>query len=142
MKLEENHLFISDETDTENVIILSDFARRYHSSSKLKNVDEIFHRPEFEKDFAIIKHIKRQLSFFDNSEKINLRLFLNNIILFTNAFDLDAAKIILLFRINKRQHRERLKAALISLNLLDPIEWETIDVDEDFMNLIQETINK
>lgn len=99
-----------------------DLASRGYIRSKIIN--------SFQQDLLKIKVIKRQLSRYSNSSKINLRLFLNNLILFFNCFDTSIGKSLLYDFIKEDKERSVIKTALIKLNLMTEDEWFSIPKDK------------
>lgn len=67
------------------------------------------------------------------TNEINERLFLNNIIMFFNVFEIDAACIMLLHRIPSEQWSP-LKTALNFLGYLDPKIISDVIEDEELKN--------
>lgn len=94
----------------------------------------------FQKDLLRLKIIKRQLIRFSKTKKINLRLFVNNLILFTNCFDSSISKILLYEYIEEFQSLSVIKTCLIYINLIREEEWIEITLDDYIDNLIKTSI--
>lgn len=105
-----------------------DFCRRNHLSPMNDRLDD---------DLVLIKVIKRQISIFVSSGRINTPLLLNNTIVFFNCFENDAAQIILLYKIRTKEHRECMKSVLLFLMKLTSVNYfGDIDHDKDLFKLI------
>lgn len=82
----------------------------------------------FQKDLLRIKIIKRQLSRYSKTKKLNLRLFLNNLILFFNAFDTTIGKALIYDCISEKEYRSVLKTCLVQLQLMQIEEWMDVPI--------------
>ena len=84
---------------------------------------------EFYSDLEKLQTIKKMLTRYHSSGQINERLFLNLVIIFFNVFELDAAKTILLYKIN-RNHWTYIKTVMVFLRFMKEDELPTISEDE------------
>mgnify|MGYP001767875716 CR=1 FL=1 len=94
----------------------------------------------FQKDLLRLKIIKRQLIRFSKTRKINLRLFVNNLILFFNCFDTKICKILLYEYILNEESLSIIKTCLIYINLMLEDEWMEISLNEYIEYQIRLTI--
>lgn len=97
--------------------------------------------PSFKKDLLRLKIIKRQLSRYTRNKKINLRLFINNLILFFNCFDTHIGKILIYHYIQDEIQRSVIKTCLLYINLILEEEWIEIELDPFFEELMKELIS-
>ena len=86
----------------------------------------------FKKDINHLKIIKRQLVRYGLSKKINLRLFLNNLILFFNSFDTSSGKVLIYNFITEPEFKSIIKTCLISILLMKDDEWIDIPISKWF----------
>lgn len=108
-----------------------DFCIKNHITSQA-SLDP-FSAKRVEEDLLYVKVIKRQLSVFVSSGRINTPLLLNNTIVFFNCFDEDAAQIILLYKIRAKEQRECIKSVLLFLTKLSVNNYfDTIQHDQAF----------
>lgn len=94
----------------------------------------------FQKDLLRLKIIKRQLIRFSKTKKINLRLFVNNLILFFNCFDTTICKILLYEYIFNEESLSIIKTCLIHINLMLDDEWIEISLNDYIEYQIRITI--
>lgn len=80
----------------------------------------------FQNDILKLKSIKRQLIRYDKTNKVNVRLFLNNIILFFNCFNTSIGKEVIFKFLTSDLHKSIVKTCLIYLSLME--EEELIDI--------------
>jgi len=83
---------------------------------------------EFYEDINKIKYIKKQVSRYYTNNEINERLFLNNIITFFNVFELEAAKIMLLHKI-EFDYWSAIKTAMVFLGYMKKEEIDYVKLD-------------
>lgn len=114
---ESGNLF--SEVNEENFML---FAVRNYKNPVCSGIEEFY------EDVDKIKYIKRQLTRYYMTDEINERLFLNNVIVFFNVFDLEAAKIMLLHKI-EQEFWGSLKSAMIFLGYMR--DDELSDIPED-----------
>jgi len=94
----------------------------------------------FEKDLIRLKIIKRQLIRYSKNKKINLRLFVNNLILFFNCFDTTIGKILLFEYVEDIESRSVIKTCLINISLMLEDEWIEIRIDNNIEYGMKTTI--
>lgn len=92
---------------------------------------------EFYEDINKIKNIKKQLTRYYLNSELNERLFLNNIITFFNVFELEAAKIMLLHKIDY-DNWSALKTAFLFLGYMTDSELEYIQIDVPLYQKLKE----
>ena len=90
---------------------------------------------EFNADLNQLVTIRRMMTWYINGKESNLRLLINNIIIFYNCFDHHAATKMLQFNVED-EHVEYLNAALsfLSLPMLIPPE----NVNQEFYKKLEE----
>ena len=86
----------------------------------------------FHKDLIRINIIKRQLTRYSKTKKINLRLLLNNLILFFNCFNTSIGKILIKEIIIDTEFQSIIKTCLIEIDLMTNDEWINIRINEEF----------
>jgi hypothetical protein len=86
----------------------------------------------FRKDLTRIKIINRQLLRHSKTDKINLRLLLNNLILFFNCFNTTIGKLLLDSCITEKSYKSIIKTCLIQISLMTEDEWFQIPINEKF----------
>ncbi len=84
----------------------------------------------FQKDLVKLKIINRQLIRFSKTKKINLRLFVNNLILFFNCFETNTCKILLKEYISDYHSLSVIKTCLIYISLMIEDEWTEITIHD------------
>lgn len=119
-----NNVF--DELNEENFLL---FAMTHYKNRQCNDIKEFYN------DLSKIKNIKKQLNRYIFSDAINERLFLNNIILFFNVFEIDAACVMLIFKIPQKCWSP-LKTALNFLGYLNPKILSDIDEDNRLKDLL------
>jgi len=85
---------------------------------------------EFQADLCRFKYIKRLLGRYDSCGELQERLILNHIIVLFNVFGIEAAKKMLLFKIDSR-HYSVIKPFLILLHYLREDELIDVPLDEN-----------
>ena len=83
---------------------------------------------EFYDDLNRFKYIKRLIGRYESNDDLKERLILNHLIILHNVFGIDAAKVMLLHKLDRR-HWYIIKPFLIYLNYLK--EDELIDIAMD-----------
>jgi len=87
---------------------------------------------EFEEDFKKFKLMNKLL----NSNNINHRLILNNIIILQNTFSTEGVRA-LLFHFTNKKHWGQLKSVLIYLGYLSPDDMLAIIPDDDLLRELE-----
>ena len=85
----------------------------------------------FQNDILKLKSIKRQLIRYDKTNKVNVRLFLNNIILFFNCFNTTIGKEVIFRFLTSDCHKSIVKTCLIYLSLME--EEELIEIGRNHL---------
>lgn len=75
----------------------------------------LFNRQEFENDLNRLVILKKSFKRYDTTGKINIRLALNNIIILINVFGVDAANIVLFYRLGESYY-PHIKTILLFLD--------------------------
>jgi len=99
------------------------FAIKYYNNPQCSDVKEFYY------DLNKANNIKKQLTKYFITDEINERLFLNNIVMFFNVFEIDAACVMLLYKI-PFECWSPLKTALNFLGYLKPNVIS--DIPEDY----------
>lgn len=86
----------------------------------------------FQNDLFKLKSIKRQLIRYDKTQRINVRLLLNNVILFFNCFNTSIGKQVMFSFFTSDKHKSIVKTCLIHLNLMDECEHTDITIHPYF----------
>lgn len=89
---------------------------------------QILDTEEFYDDLNRFKYIKRLIGRYESHDDLKERLIINHIIILHNVFGIDAAKVMLLHKIDKR-HWNIIKPFLVYLNYLR--EDELVDIPMD-----------
>ena len=84
---------------------------------------------EFKNDMSTVTNIKKMLSRYLTSNKINERLILNHVITLNNVFGIEATNIILFYKLEKKFY-PAIKSILIFLNIYTKSSL-TIFVEKD-----------
>ena len=90
---------------------------------------------EFVKDLNQIKTIRRMMSRYMNGEESNIRLLINNVIIFYNCFEHHAATTMLKTQIND-QHVEYFNSILMFLSL--PMLIPPNKYNKEFYELLED----
>ena len=80
---------------------------------------------EFNEDIGKVALAKKLIKKWQSGGKINVRLLLNHIILFTNVFEIQAAKDILMLQAGK-EFGSVMKTLLLYLNFIAEGEYPTV----------------
>ena len=92
---------------------------------------------EFYDDIKRFKYLKRLFRKYEITGKIKVRLAVNHIIVLQNVFGVEAACILLLYKVDK-QYWSLLKTFLDYLEYLYPHELNDVKVDENIKKLLEE----
>ena len=84
---------------------------------------------EFYDDMKRFKYLKRLLKRFEMTGNLKERLIINHIIVLSNVFGVEAAKVLLLFKVDV-QYWSVLKSFLSHLNMLDSSDMIEIQSNE------------
>lgn len=92
---------------------------------------------EFLDDLKRFKYLKRLFRRYTLTSEIKVRLIVNHIVVLQNVFGVEAACILLLYKIDE-QYWPILKTVLNHLDYLYPHELNNVQVDENIKKLLEE----
>ena len=107
------------------------FAQHHYDNPTLEK------EKEFYDDLKRFKYLKRLFRKYKITKKIKVRLVVNHIIVLQNVFGVEAACILLLFKVD-RPYWNALKSVLNYLGYLYPHELNNIKVDMNIKKLLEE----
>ena len=92
---------------------------------------------EFYDDIKRFKYLKRLFRRYKLSNEIKVRLVVNHVIVLQNVFGVEAACVLLLYKIDD-QYWSILKTVLDHLGYLYPHELNNIEIDDNIKRLLEE----
>ena len=92
---------------------------------------------EFLVDLKRFKYLKRLFRRYTLTGEIKVRLIVNHIVVLQNVFGVEAACVLLLYKIDE-QYWPILKTVLEHLDYLYPHELNNVQVDENIKKLLKE----
>ena len=92
---------------------------------------------EFLDDLKRFKYLKRLFRRYTLTSEIKVRLIVNHIVVLQNVFGVEAACVLLLYKIDE-QYWPILKTVLEHLDYLYPHELNNVQVDENIKKLLKE----
>ena len=92
-----------------NFKLISEIAKPFYIGPRIES--------SFKRDISLLKLIHKQLTRYEKNKTLNIRLLLNNIILFFNVFKTSSGKTLLLSFISSKHH-PIIHSVLYHLNLL------------------------
>ena len=95
---------------------------------------------EFYDDIKRFKYLKRLFRKYKATKNIKIRLVLNHVIVLANVFGVEAACILLLYKVEKI-YWPYLKSVLVYLDYLYPHELNNIETDKNIDKLLKEELN-
>ena len=95
---------------------------------------------EFYDDIKRFKYLKRLFRKYRATKNIKIRLVLNHVIILANVFGVEAACVLLLFKV-ERMYWPYLKSVLVYLDYLYPHELNDIKTDKNIDLLLKEELN-
>ena len=95
---------------------------------------------EFYDDIKRFKYLKRLFRKYKATKNIKIRLVLNHVIVLANVFGVEAACVLLLFKV-ERIYWPYLKSVLVYLDYLYPHELNDIKTDKNIDLLLKEELN-
>ena len=107
------------------------FAQHHYDNPTLEK------EKEFYDDLKRFKYLKRLFRKYKITKNIKVRLVVNHVIVLQNVFGVEAACILLLYKIDE-QYWPILKAVLNHLEYLYPHELNNVQVDENISKLLKE----
>ena len=110
------------------------FAQHHYDNPTLQK------EQEFYDDIKRFKYLKRLFRKYKATENIKIRLVLNHVIVLANVFGVEAACILLLYKVEK-MYWSYLKSVLVYLDYLYPHELNDIKTDKNIDLLLKEELN-
>ena len=95
---------------------------------------------EFYDDIKRFKYLKRLFRKYKATKNIKIRLVLNHVIVLANVFGVEAACILLLYKVEKI-YWSYLKSVLVYLDYLYPHELNDIKTDKKIDDILKEELN-
>ena len=95
---------------------------------------------EFYDDIKRFKYLKRLFRKYKTTKNIKIRLVLNHVIVLANVFGVEAACILLLYKVEKI-YWSYLKSVLSYLDYLYPHELNEVKTDKNIDELLKEELN-
>ena len=92
---------------------------------------------EFNDDVKRFKYLKRLFRRYTLTGEIKVRLIVNHIVVLQNVFGVEAACVLLLYKIDE-QYWSILKTVLKHLDYLYPHELKDVEIDENILKLLKE----
>ena len=99
------------------------YAAKHYNNPQCTSVEE------FQDDLSRFKYIKRLLGRYEKSGELAERLILNHLIVIHNVFGIEAARQMLLFKIDEN-HLPSLKPFLVFLSYLPDNELVEVPLDQ------------
>ena len=110
------------------------FAQHHYDNPTLQK------EQEFYDDIKRFKYLKRLFRKYKATKNIKIRLVLNHVIVLANVFGVEAACILLLYKVEKI-YWSYLKSVLIYLDYLYPHELNDIKTDKKIDDILKEELN-
>ena len=110
------------------------FAQHHYDNPTLQK------EQEFYDDIKRFKYLKRLFRKYKATKNIKIRLVLNHVIVLANVFGVEAACILLLYKVEKI-YWSYLKSVLSYLDYLYPHELNNIETDKNIDELLKEELN-
>ena len=95
---------------------------------------------EFYDDIKRFKYLKRLFRKYKATKNIKIRLVLNHVIVLANVFGVEAACILLLYKVEKI-YWSYLKSVLVYLDYLYPHELNDVKTDKKIDDILKEELN-
>ena len=110
------------------------FAQHHYDNPTLQK------EQEFYDDIKRFKYLKRLFRKYKATKNIKIRLVLNHVIVLANVFGVEAACILLLYKVEKI-YWSYLKSVLVYLDYLYPHELNDIKTDKKIDDILKEELN-
>jgi len=110
------------------------FAQHHYDNPTLQK------EQEFYDDIKRFKYLKRLFRKYKVTENIKIRLVLNHVIVLANVFGVEAACILLLYKVEKI-YWPYLKSVLVYLDYLYPHELNDVKTDKNIDVILKEELN-
>ena len=107
------------------------FAMKNYTNNQCNSMDE------FNADMMRLNNIQRHLVRLHEDRPCNIRLLLNHVITIFNVFELNAAKKMLYFKVNKKYHT-LLSTILLYLNYIPKTQIsENVIINKELLNRLE-----
>ena len=110
------------------------FAQHHYDNPTLQK------EQEFYDDIKRFKYLKRLFRKYKATKNIKIRLVLNHVIVLANVFGVEAACILLLYKVEKI-YWPYLKSVLVYLDYLYPHELNDVKTDKNIDKILKEELN-
>ena len=110
------------------------FAQHHYDNPTLQK------EQEFYDDIKRFKYLKRLFRKYKATKNIKIRLVLNHVIVLANVFGVEAACVLLLYKVEK-MYWSYLKSVLVYLDYLYPHELNDVKTDKNIDELLIEELN-
>ena len=110
------------------------FAQHHYDNPTLQK------EQEFYDDIKRFKYLKRLFRKYKSTKNIKIRLVLNHVIVLANVFGVEAACVLLLYKVEK-MYWSYLKSVLVYLDYLYPHELNDVKTDKNIDELLKEELN-
>ena len=110
------------------------FAQHHYDNPTLQK------EQEFYDDIKRFKYLKRLFRKYKTTKNIKIRLVLNHVIVLANVFGVEAACILLLYKVEKI-YWPYLKSVLVYLDYLYPHELNDVKTDKNIDEILKEELN-
>ena len=110
------------------------FAQHHYDNPTLQK------EQEFYDDIKRFKYLKRLFRKYKATKNIKIRLVLNHVIVLANVFGVEAACILLLYKVEK-MYWSYLKSVLVYLDYLYPHELNDVKTDKKIDDILKEELN-
>ena len=107
------------------------FAQQHYDNPTLEKQEE------FNDDIKRFKYLKRLFRRYKLTGEIKVRLIVNHVIVLQNVFGVEAACVLLLYKIDE-QYWSILKTVLNHLEYLYPHELKDVEIDTNIKKLLEE----
>ena len=110
------------------------FAQHHYDNPTLQK------EQEFYDDIKRFKYLKRLFRKYKATENIKIRLVLNHVIVLANVFGVEAACVLLLYKVEKI-YWSYLKSVLVYLDYLYPHELNDVKTDMNIDEILKKELN-
>ena len=110
------------------------FAQHHYDNPTLQK------EQEFYDDIKRFKYLKRLFRKYKTTKNIKIRLVLNHVIVLANVFGVEAACVLLLYKVEKI-YWSYLKSVLVYLDYLYPHELNDVKTDKNIDEILKEELN-
>ncbi len=110
------------------------FAQHHYDNPTLQKEQELYD------DIKRFKYLKRLFRKYKVTKNIKIRLVLNHVIVLANVFGVEAACILLLYKVEKI-YWPYLKSVLVYLDYLYPHELNDVKTDKNIDEILKKELN-